>query len=368
VIHIAGLTAVLLCLIATNGVYVAAEFALVAVRPTRLARLAAEGNRAAVSFQRWVRSRDRQAGYLATTQLGITVASLALGMYGEQQIAGRLAPRLMALGRWSEAGAHALALVIAVGLLTYSHVVLGEMMPKSIALRYPEPVALGVERIMVVSEAVFRPLVALLRASGGIILKALRLSAPSAEERILDPEELALMIGESASGGLIPPRSRQILLRVFDFGDRTASQIMTPRSRIVAFPVAIGEEELASRLAMSRHTRFPIYDGDLDHIIGTLHLKDFIRWQLGDRGAFGLRRLVRPARRVGERMSARELLEAFRGERGHMAIVTNPKGVTVGLVTLEDVAEELVGEVRDEFDPRPTAERDGDRRPTTADA
>jgi CBS domain containing-hemolysin-like protein len=159
-----------------------------------------------------------------------------------------------------------------------------------------------------------------------------------------------MVIGESATGGLIPQREHQILLNVFDFAEREAHQLMTPRTRMVTFPVDIGEADLARQLAASRHTRFPIHDGDLDHIIGTLHLKDFIRWQLAPDGPLDLRRLARPARMVPEHIPAKDLMEVFRRERGHMAIVIDEYGGTAGLVTLEDVAEELVGELRDEFD------------------
>jgi CBS domain containing-hemolysin-like protein len=344
------LTGILMLLIGINGVYVGAEFALIAVRATRVARLATEGNRAAQVLQPILASPELQGRYLATTQLGITVASLGLGMYGEHAVASRFEPGLAFLGHWSPVGAHALAVALAVGSLTFLHVVLGEMVPKSVALRHPEPVALGLARVMALSQALFRPAVVIFTAVGRWTLRLLHVPAPSAHERILTPGELATIIGESAGGGLIPPREHQILLNILDFGAREAHQVMTPRTRIDAVPATIAPDDLASRLAQSRHTRFPVYDGDVDHIVGTLHLKDFIRWQLAADVPFDLRRLARPARMVPEHMSAQELMAIFRRERGHMAIVIDEYGGTAGLVTLEDVAEELVGELRDEFD------------------
>lgn len=337
-------------LIAVNGLYVAAEFALIGVRLTRIAQLAEDGNAAARALLPILRDPDRLDGYVAAAQIGITAASLVLGMYAEHQLADRFVPLVSSVGWLTEAAAHGAAIALAVGLLTYLHVVVGEMVPKSVALRHPEATAFGVARLMSLSLILFGPLILLFRHLGNLVLRLLRIPAKLDDEHIHSAGELAMVIGESAEGGLIAHREQQILLNIFDFATREAHQVMTPRTRIVAVPSDIEESELAESLAHAPHTRLPVYGEDLDHIIGTLHLRDFIRWRLAPDGPFDLGQLVRPARIVPEHMPAKQLLETFIRERGHMAIVIDEYGGTAGLVTLEDVAEELVGELRDEFD------------------
>ncbi len=350
VVELAGIGAVVALLVAINGIYVAAEFALVGVRPTRLAQLASQGNLVAKRLEQTLTNLDLQGRYFATTQLGITAASLALGMYGEVKLAGLIEPALASLGGWAEGAAHTIAFVVAVSVLTFLHVVLGEMVPKSVALRYPETTAFGLAPLMRLSLALVRPVVATLSAVGRLVMRLLRIRQTEIHGRILSPEEIAIVIGESADGGLIEQREQQIMLNIFDFGEREVHQVMTPRTRMVAIPVDVEMADLEELLSSSSHTRFPVYDCDLDHVMGTLHLKDFIRWRIAPEGAFDLSRLVRPARMVPEHMPARQLLETFRTERSHMAVVIDEYGGTAGLVTLEDVAEELVGEMLDEFD------------------
>ena len=337
-------------LIAVNGLFVAAEFAMIGVRPTRVAQLVEEGR----PMARWVRRILRQARaqdrYFATAQLGITVASLVLGMYGEEGLVEHIVPVLAPVGGFTEAVGHGVAVVVAVGMLTFLHVVVGEMVPKTLALRYPEQTVLGVARSMRLADALLGPAVTVLNRAGDLVLGLLRIPTPTGEERILSAEELAMVIGESAEGGLIEPREGQILLGIFDFGEREVHQVMTPRTRVEAYPVDIAEEALAARLGASRHTRFPIYEGDIDHVVGVLHLKDFIRDRLRVGAPYDLAGILRPARMVPEHLPVERLLETFRAERAHLAIVIDEYGGTAGLVTLEDLVEQLVGEVRDEFD------------------
>jgi CBS domain containing-hemolysin-like protein len=271
-------------------------------------------------------------------------------MYGEVKLAALLAPQLARIGNWAEPLSHGLAFVIAVGLLTFLHVVAGEMVPKAIALRFPERTAFGLAPLMRLSRTIVYPVVALLSRIGRLVLKVLRIPPAGEQGRILSVDELALLIGESADGGLIEQREHQIMLKIIEFSEREVHHIMTPRTRMQTVSADIGSDELEELLAASSFTRFPIYERDLDHIVGTLHLKDFIRWRLSSSEAFDLRSMARPARMVPEHMPTPQLLEKFRSERGHMAIVIDEYGGTAGLVTLEDVAEELVGEMLDEFD------------------
>jgi CBS domain containing-hemolysin-like protein len=340
-------------LVLVNGVYVAAEFAVMGARPTRVHQLAEAGNAVARRIRRLLRDPGRQDAYFATAQLGITVASLLLGMYGEHSLVHLLEP---VLGRLAlpEGAVAAVAAALAVGAMTFLHVVVGEMVPKSVALRYPETVMMRLDTGMRVSALLFLPFVRLLNGVGNLLLRLMRIPPPAAHERIMSPEELELVIEESTEGGRVTPRAGQILINILDFSDRTAHEVMTPRTRIDALPLGIDEDTLTRRLAASRHTRFPVYDGDIDHVVGVLHLKDFVRWQLAGETPYDLGRLLRPVRRVPELMPLEELLETFRREQRHLAIVLDEYGGTAGLVSLEDLVEEVVGEVTDEFDDEPT--------------
>lgn len=337
-------------LVLLNGLFVAAEFAVVASRPTRLRQMADEGNRGAGAVLRVVRDARSQDIYFATAQLGITLASLGLGMYGEHELVQYIEPLLHGLGAWAEPVSHALAAALAVGLLTFVHVVIGEMVPKGMALTHPEQTMVRLAGIMRVAHLVFLPLVWLLDGAGNVVLRLLRIPAPSSHELMLSPEELEMVIEESTERGLLAHREGQILKDIMDFSDRMVHEVMTPRTRMEAFPVTLDEATLAARLSTSGHTRFPVYDTDIDHIVGILHLKDFIRWQLAAERPFDLPGLLRPVRQVPELMLVEELLEIFRRERRHLAIVFDEYGGTAGLVSLEDLIEEVVGEVRDEFD------------------
>ena len=337
-------------LLLVNGLYVAAEFAAISSRATRIQQLVDGGNAVARSIRRLLRDPVKQDAYFATSQLGITLASLGLGMYGEHQLVHAFEPRVHALGAWAVPVSGLLATIIAVLVLTFLHVVLGEMVPKSVALRHPETTALRLHLPMQASRVVFAPFVWVLNKIGDAVLWLLRIPPTAAHERILSPEELEMVIEESTERGLLDHREGQILIGIMDFSDRMVHEVMTPRTRIEAFPVTLDEATLAQRLSTSGHTRFPVFDTDIDHVVGILHLKDFIRWQLAADRAFDLARLLRPVRQVPELMLVEELLEIFRRERRHVAIVFDEYGGTAGLVSLEDLIEEVVGEVRDEFD------------------
>jgi CBS domain containing-hemolysin-like protein len=337
-------------LIAVNGIYVAAEFAIIGVRATRLRALAEDGSTAAATLLNVISTPRNIDQYLSTTQVGITLASLGLGMYGEVKLAGLLLPALEGLGRLAPVAAHGLASVLAVGILTYLHVVLGEMVPKTMTLSNPESVAFRLAELMRVSRTAFGLLVAPLALFGRLVLRALRIPEPSAGERILSAEELGLVISQSAAGGLLTERAGQIMLRIFDFGEREVHQVMTPRTRVDAVPVHLDQAALEEVLVSSTHTRLPVFDGDIDHIVGALHVKDFVRWRLADETPYNLPRLARPTRVVPEHMSVERLLDMFKEEHGHFAVVIDEYGGTAGVVTLEDLAEEIVGEVQDEFD------------------
>jgi CBS domain containing-hemolysin-like protein len=337
-------------LVLLNGLFVAAEFAIIGVRPTRIAQLAESGDRTAAGVKAILEDPVRQDRYIATAQLGITIASLGLGMYGEHAIAGWLLGPFEHWLHLDEGAAHTIATVLSIALLTFVHVVIGEMVPKSLALQYAERTVLNIAGIMGLMKRLFYPAVVALNAIGNAILRLLGIPPASGHGRLYSPEELELVVGESREGGLVSASEQQLIENIFDFSERRAGQVMTPRPRIVAVPSDTGEPDLRQRFVDSEYSRLPVYQGDIDHVIGVVLLRDFVRQQIHQPGGFDLRSLIRHMPMVPESMPVARLRAAFQRSRIHIALVVDEYGGTAGIVTLEDLVEEVVGEVRDEFD------------------
>jgi CBS domain containing-hemolysin-like protein len=336
-------------LILMNGLFVAAEFAIVGANRSRVEGMARDGSRAARYVRRVLQNPSNQDRYIAIAQLGITLATIGLGMYGEPSIAGWLyGPLEEGLGIGT-ALAHTIGTVLAVGIMTYFHVVIGEMIPKALALQAPEKTAVRVSPGMRVFGLVFRPAVALLNGAAIALLKLLRIPT-TGSGRFYSSEELELLVEESREGGTLGETQQRLISNIFDFGEREVHQVMTPRPRVVGIPLGSAAEEVERAIRESKHTRLPVYDGDLDHITGILHVKDFIQWQLCGASDFDLKSLLRRAPRVPEVAPAEDLLAAFKRLRVHLAVVMDEHGGTAGIVTMEDLIEEVVGAVRDEFD------------------
>ncbi len=344
---------IILVLVLLNGLFVAAEFAIIGVRPSRVEQLVDEGNGRAGKILDVLQSNRKQDSYIATAQVGITLASLGLGMYGEPQVASFIEPIIVQIagGAVSATLIHTIAFVISLGFVTYLHVVIGEMVPKAQALDNTERVALWLIRPMNAAQAILGPSVRALNVVGNwLLLRVLRVPPVQGHQRLHSPEELELIVSESAEGGLLNEEEEEMILNIFDFSDRQVGQVMTPRRKVQAISVDWDLDQLLSFVAASTFSRFPVYEGDLDHVIGILHLKDLIRQQLRTRGNLDIRLIVRPAPSVPEYQPVEKLLAAFKRQRIHMAIVLDEFGGTAGIVTLEDLIEEVVGEVRDEFD------------------
>ncbi|HEU5011338.1 MAG TPA: hemolysin family protein [Roseiflexaceae bacterium] len=341
---------IIIVLILINGLFVAAEFAIIGVRPTRIRQLVDQGHVTARRVQRILEDPVKQDRYIATAQLGITLASLGLGMYGEHVVADWLLGPLHDWIHLDEASAHAVAALVSLSLLTFAHVVVGEMVPKSLALQYADRTALGISGIMRVMSILFRPAVLLLNAIGNGLLGLLGIPAADAQQRLYSPEELDLVVSESGEGGLLSDNAEQLLHNIFDFSERHVGQVMTPRRRMVALPIGIGKEELQQFVTTHPFSRYPVYDGDLDHVVGLLLLRDLVRQQLQQPDTFDLVALLRPIPTAPEGMPVEHLLAVFKRTHIHMARVADEYGGTAGLVTLEDLVEEVVGEVRDEFE------------------
>lgn len=343
---------VIILLVLLNGFFVTAEFAIIGARPTQLEQMADEGNNTARSILGIINSRGKQDQYIATAQLGITLASLGLAMYGEPAIGHFIEPYLaLLLGEQpSEVLVASVGYVIALSLLTYLHVVLGETVPKTLALDDAARIVLLIARPMQVAQKILGLPVRILNAIGRTLLRLFQIPAAEGESRVLSPEELELIVTESAEDGLLKEGEEELIRNIFDFSDRVVGQVMTPRTRVQSIPSDMPGDAILKLVTESRHSRFPVFEGDLDHIAGILHLKDLVRQTIRSKGDFDLRLILRAAPSVPENYPVELLLAAFKQQRLHMAIVLDEFGGMAGVVTLEDLVEEIVGEVRDEFD------------------
>ena len=342
---LAGVTA----LIGLNGLYVAIEFALIGSGRPRLEMLAHEGRSNAGRVLELLRDQPSLDRAIATIQVGITAASLGLGMYGEHAVADLLRPALSDLGAGAGAAAHGLATAIAVAGLTFLHIVLGEVVPKSIALLDPTRAAMWLYPVLRATRVVLRPFVGSLAGLSRSLLRLLRVRAGSEEERALSVGEIETVIEESGSGGALRERHAEILVRLLAFEDLQVRKAMVPRNRVCGLPVDATERRVLEVIHDTQHSRYPVYGQDLDDILGYVHAKDILRTRATG-GTLDLRALSRPVLRIPETAPATRLLRLFRRRRTHMAVVMDEHGGTAGILMPDDLIEEIFGEVQDEFD------------------
>lgn len=339
-------------LLLANGLFVTAEFALVGTRRTRIEELINEGRRSAVRVKEIL---DQLDSYLSTCQVGITLASLGLGWIGEDTFARLFQQSFLWFGM-PESGAwissHALAIGVAFFLVTFLHVVIGELMPKTLALQAPEGTAMWVSWPMKFFHQFFWPLTWLLNGSSLALIRMLGLKPPPKHARVHSEEELGMIIEESEKAGMMTKEERMMLERVFAFHDTQVKEIMVPRPDIVALDVRAGHEAVMDTAFKSGYSRLPVYSGSMDNIVGIVYVKDLI-YTLNHPKLIKLADLVRKPMEVPETSKVSSLLRAFQLHRIHMAIVIDEFGDTAGLVTLEDVIEEIVGEIQDETDREP---------------
>ncbi|MDQ3924643.1 MAG: hemolysin family protein [Actinomycetota bacterium] len=335
-----------LILVALNGFFVAAEFALVRVRESRIVQLEQEGSARAGVVHGALRDLD---AYLSVSQVGITIASLALGWVGEPAVSALIAPGLQALGIENESLIELIAVVLGFAIITYAHLVFGEQAPKYFSIQRAEETALWISRPLRLFMFLFRPIVWLVNASTNFVLRPWGIRLGEGMEAHSE-EELRIMISSSTSSGVLEPQEREYLNNVFDFGDTVAREIMVPRPDIEALPSNAPLEELVDRAAFGRYTRYPVYEDDLDHVLGAVHVKDLFRAAKEDGETFDLEPLIRECLVVPENKRIEEILREFQRRTLQMAIVIDEWGSVEGLVTIEDVLEEIVGEIQDEFD------------------
>jgi CBS domain containing-hemolysin-like protein len=346
-VALAELTPVLIIagLLALNALFVAAEFAIVGVPRTAIERRAQQGSRVARVVRRVLNDPRRQDRFIATAQLGITVASLGLGMYGEHVLAEWIFHHIESFaGASSWAASHTLATILSVAALTYLHIVLGEMIPKSLALQSAERTVLWITPLMRAINLAVYPVVIALNATGNLILRAVGVNrSEGSSDHHYTPEELALIIDESEEGGQLRAEAGRMLRELFAFSDTSAREAMVPRVRVTGIEVGSAPEDVRHIATVSGHTRYPVFDGDLDHIVGYIHIKELVA--LVEAGRVVTGRDAHPIPQVPDTAPLDDVLAMFRRHAAPMAVVFDEHGGTAGVITLEDLFYEVAGDI-----------------------
>jgi len=345
-----GLTSVVVLVLA-NAFFVAAEFALVGARRTRLDEMARGGDGKARLARRAVQSLDR---YISATQLGITLASLGLGWIGEPALA-RVIDGIFA---WlpdaaAAIASHTVASVIAFAIITVLHIILGELVPKALALLYPEEVSRWIAAPLMGFAWVMAAPIALLNGTANRLLGLMGINPPGEHERLHSPEEIRMLVEQSEVGGSLLQHDARLLEGVFEFSEKTAQEVMTPRTQIAALPSDITIHEAADEVAKEGRSRYPVYTDSLDEIVGVVHAKDLLA-ALRSRPRDPVRSVMRPPIFVPGTREVEDVLTDMKRLKVHLAVVLDEYGGTAGIVTMEDLLEEIVGDIFDEHD-RPEA-------------
>jgi len=331
-------------LVILNGLFVAAEFAIVKVRSSQIAIQSGTSSKKAAQVV--IGSLD---GYLAATQLGITIASLGLGWVGEDVVSKLILNAVNGIGiEMTEKMAHAIAIPVAFTVLTVMHIVFGELAPKSIAIRYPTATTLTLSIPLRIFYFIFKPFISVLNGFSNLILKLFGIR-PVNEHEIHSEEELKMIIAESEEGGAIESNERELIQNVFDFDDRVVKQVMVPRIKITAINVNTPLEEVIHIVFREGYSRYPVFEKSLDEIVGILYAKDVVQHYVEKTGKT-LGEITRKAYFITEGKRVDHVLREFQRKKVQMAVVISEYGGTIGIVTLEDILEELVGEIQDEHD------------------
>ncbi|MDM5316716.1 hemolysin family protein [Fictibacillus sp. b24] len=335
----------IILLIILTAFFVVTEFAIVKVRKTRIDHLASEGNGKAIAAQKVLGNLD---GYLSACQLGITITALGLGWLGEPTVEIFLRPLFENAGL-NEGLTHTLSFSIAFFIITFLHVVLGELAPKTVAIQKAEMVSLATAKPIIVFYKVMYPFIFLLNGSANMLTRVFGISPASEHEVVHTEEELRLILSESLQGGEINQSEYRYVNRIFEFDDRIAKEIMIPRTEMVCLFLENSCEENMAIMREEKFTRYPVGNEDKDHIVGLVNIKEFFNEHFS-RENFELKEYIRPIITVHETIPIQKLLVKMQKDQTHMAVLVDEYGGTAGIVTVEDILEEIVGEIRDEFD------------------
>ena len=334
-------------LLFSNGFFVASEFAMVKVRKTRIEQLVNEGNYNAKIALEALKDLDK---FIAAVQLGVTISSIGLGWVGEGTLAHIIEPVFSFIpGVGQDIATHTLSVSIAFALITLLHVVIGELIPKSIALEFTEKTTLIIAKPMQIITFVFNPFIWVLNGFGNWLLKLFHIPHSHRGSLVHSTEELDMLVNASYDGGVLNETEKDILHNAFKFSDLTAKQVMIPRTDMVCISIDASIEELNKLAAENQYTRYPVYEDDIDHITGLVHVKDLYSLALRNEER-PISQIQREILLVPETMTMDNLILEFKKRKGQMAIVIDEFGGTSGLITLEDVMEEIFGDVQDEFD------------------
>ena len=330
-------------LVLANGFFVAAEFSLVTIRRSRVEELVNQGNTRARLVDDILKDLDT---VISSTQLGITMASLALGWIAEPFLARLIEPWLSFLPAGAILpAAHTLAVAIAFILITYLHIVLGELAPKSMALQRLESTALAVAGPMIIFARIFQPFIRLLNGSAIFLLHLVGIRGPSSEQMIHSEEELRIILDDSQQGGVLEEQETEIIQRIFDFTDTTARQVMVPRTEMVCISLDAPLNDVIEIVTQHSYTSFPVYNTSIDDIVGMVQVKDILPHICGQKETFDVQSVMHSALIVPDMIHVDELLSQFRRQKTHIAVLVDEFGGTAGLVTMQDLLEEIVGEV-----------------------
>jgi CBS domain containing-hemolysin-like protein len=341
---------IVIILVTLNAFFVAAEFSLVSVRRTRIEELVAQGKQSAAAVKKALEDPDR---FIAATQLGITIASLGLGWAGEPALAHLIDPVVALLpipADWVNISAHGVSAAISFLIITFLHVVLGELTPKSIALQRTESTALFIIQPMIFTEWLLKPAIWALNGTGNLVLRLLGFRASSGHELVHSVEEIKMVMAASTDQGVLANTEYDMFDAIIDLRQQTVRQLMIPRTEMTTIPADSTLKDLVDQHKDDPYSRLPAYESDIDHIIGVLYVRDVISEIAKGNLQLPIKHFIRDAIFIPDSAKINAALNAFRDKRQHLAIVLDEYGGTAGLLTLEDILEEIAGEVPDQFD------------------
>lgn len=344
--QIVGNLIFILLLVFANGFFVAAEFAIVKVRLTQIELKIQKGHRRAILAKHIV---DHLDAYLSATQLGITLSTLGLGWVGEPLLADMLIQPLGVIGVMDINTVHAISFIISFGILTFLQIILGELMPRYLAIQYPEAMSMLVSVPLQLFYKIFKPFIWVLTGTANFLLRAIGITPTKVGEIVHSPEELELIVAQGVKSGGLNKTEQELISSIFEFSTTTAKEIMIPRTDVVAIKFDTPRDRLIQIVTEEGYSRMPVYKDSIDNIIGLIYTKDLISL-LEHRDLIVLQDIIRPAYFVPDAIKISKLMKELQDRKMHMAIVVDEFGGTQGIVTMEDILEEIVGEIHDEYD------------------